>query len=235
MLTDSLARLDELGVDVIVKTKWHPDGILSSTQHRPKTLAWQLDCQAEVHKEFTQHIGAWLRNQHSLVHAREHRRIAFVRQFEAAKVVATQPAAGGSIINRSPYVIPTLKMAYTESEGLIYLPAQRSDDAAMIPPFPLKPDALLPLDATVVAELEEAVAALSLDPTGQPESDDEADSGDAASPPAPAVASAAPVSTAATNDSVSVGDKLRLTIALTADGLKVRAVRRLLSDHVGGC
>ena len=73
-----------------------------------------------------------------------------------------QPATK-SVLNQCPYVIPTLEMAYTETEGLIHLPAQHTKTAPMAAPFPLQEDALLPLDDTVVAELTEAAAILTLE------------------------------------------------------------------------
>ena len=54
-------------------------------------------------------------------------------------------------------------MAYTETEGLIHLPAERTNTMSMAAPFPLQQDALLPLDDTVVAELTEAAAHLTLE------------------------------------------------------------------------
>ena len=146
-----------------MKTKWHPEGILSSTQHRPKVMLWRLDCQATVHNNFADHISAWLRNQRTQADKSEQRRIAFVRQFEAAKAAARHQPATKSVLNHCPYVIPTLQMAYTETEGLIHLPAQRHNTMPMAAPFPLQEDALLPLDDSVVVELTEAAAQLTLE------------------------------------------------------------------------
>ena len=156
-------RRKHLTTGKIVKTKWHPEGILSSTQHRPKVMLWRLDCQATVHNNFTDHISAWLRNQRMQADKSEQRRIAFVRQFEAAKAAARHQPATKSVLNHCPYVIPTLQMAYTETEGLIHLPAERTNTMSMAAPFPLQQDALLPLDDTVVAELTEAAAHLTLE------------------------------------------------------------------------
>ena len=156
-------RHKHLTTGKIVKTKWHPEGILSSTQHRPKVMLWRLDCQATVHSNFTDHISAWLRNQRTKASKSEQRRIAFVQRFEAAKAVARHQPATKSVLNQCPYVIPTLEMAYTETEGLIHLPAQRTNTMSMAAPFPLQEDALLPLDDTMVAELTEAAAQLALE------------------------------------------------------------------------
>ena len=126
-------------------------------------MLWQLDCQATVHNNFTDHISAWLRNQRTQADKSEQRRIEFVQRFEAAKAAARHQPATKSVLNHRPYVIPTLEMAYTETEGLIHLPAQRTNTMSMAAPFPLQQDALLPLDDTVVAELTEAAAHLTLE------------------------------------------------------------------------
>ena len=157
-------RTKRLTTGSIVKEKSHPDGILRTSQRRSRTLAWRLTCQERVHAKFSAHIEPWLRTQRAKLEAKDKRRIEFVRKFEAAKAIAMRQSdrgRAGATLNRCPLIIPQLKMAYTQAEGLIHLPPDWPVQSKRpTPPFPLSSSALLPLPDDLVTELGSELSAM---------------------------------------------------------------------------